>query len=85
MKQRAIELNGREATAVQLATITREAKKAGVSVIFVQEQFNPGSAQALARQIGGDVAPLDPLATDLISNFKKIADSLERGFESQKK
>ena len=85
LKQRAIELNGREATAVQLATITREAKKAGVSVIFVQEQFNPGSAQALARQIGGDVAPLDPLANDLISNFKKIADSLERGFESQKK
>ncbi len=85
LKQRAIELNGREATPVQLAQITREAKAENISTIFVQEQFNPGSAQALARQIGGCAAPLDPLAADICGNFKKIAQSLEAGFNAEKK
>ena len=83
LKQRAIELNGREARADQLAQITREAKNAGVKVIFVQEQFNPGSATALAKQIGGTVKPLDPLSGDLIGNFKEIANALEKGFKSE--
>lgn len=85
LKQRAIELNGREATPVQLAQITREAKAENISTIFVQEQFNPGSAHALARQIGGHAAPLDPLAADICGNFKKIAQSLEAGFKAEKK
>lgn len=85
LKQRAIELNGREARADQLAQITKEAKNAGVKIIFVQEQFNPGSAQALARQIGGTVEPLDPLAEDLTGNFKKTASALIKGFNAEKK
>ena len=85
LKQRAIELNGREASAPQLARITKEAKAAGVSTIFVQEQFNPGSALALARQINGDVVALDPLASDLSGNLRKIASALDAGFTHQKK
>jgi hypothetical protein len=49
----------------------------------VQEQFNPGSATALAKQIGGTVKPLDPLSGDLIGNFKEIANALEKGFKSE--
>ena len=85
LKQRAIELNGREAAPIQLAQIIREAKEEKVSTIFVQEQFNPGSAQALARQIGGSVAPLDPLAENLTENFEKIAEALLEGFRMGKK
>lgn len=85
LKQRAIELNGREATPAQLAQITKEAQAENISTIFVQEQFNPGSAQALARQINGVAVPLDPLAQDVCENFKKIAESLETGFNTGKK
>lgn len=83
LKQRAIELNGREATSNQLAAIIKAAKDSNVSTIFVQEQFNPGSAQALARQINGTTASLDPLAEDLTGNFEKITTSLENGFKKE--
>ena len=73
LKQRAIELNGREASPAQLAQITKEAKEGNIHTIFIQEQFNPGSAKALARQIGGIVAPMDPLAADICENFRKMA------------
>lgn len=85
LNQRAIELNGREATPVQLAQIIREAKEAGVSTVFVQEQFNPRSAQSIAGEINGSVAALDPLAHDLISNLEKISDLLTDGFNSERK
>ena len=85
LKQRAIELNGREATPAQLAKITQEAKECGISTVFVQEQFNPGSAEALARQIKGNVVALDPLAEDICGNLEKITDALEAGFNTGKK
>ena len=85
LTQRAIELNGREATPVQLAKITKEAKDNNISTIFIQEQFNPGSAKALARQISGNAVPLDPLAADICANLKKMAQALEAGFKTEKK
>jgi len=85
LHQRAIELNGREATGPQLAQIIREAKRAGASTIFVQEQFNPRSAESLAKQINGVVAPLDPLAGDLVENLNKIADKIVEGFKRESK
>ena len=81
LKQRAIELNGREASAADLAQIIREAKAADIHTVFVQEQFNPRNANALAKEIGGKVVPLDPLAADISVNLRKIADSIAAGFE----
>ena len=80
LKQRAVELNGREAGAGQLAAIIREARHSGVATIFVQKQFNPGTARALAKEIGGTVEFLDPLASDLPDNLRRIAAALRRGF-----
>jgi zinc transport system substrate-binding protein len=85
LQQRAIELNGREASPKQLANIISEAKASGVSTIFVQEQFNPRSAQALAEQINGQVIPLDPLAENVPENLKKIADAIAGGFKGEKR
>ena len=80
LKQRAIELNGREASAADLAQIIREAKAADIHTVFVQEQFNPRNANALAKEINGKVVPLDPLAADITENFRKIANAIAAGF-----
>ncbi|MBE6356451.1 MAG: hypothetical protein E7058_04980 [Lentisphaerae bacterium] len=85
LKQRAIELNGREASAADLAQIIKEAKAANIHTVFVQEQFNPRNANALAKEINGVAVPLDPLASNLLQNFEKIADALASGFEGNKK
>ncbi len=80
LKQRAISLNDREIKAENLSAISKEAREAGVSTIFVQEQFNPRSAEMLAGKINGNVVPLDPLVEDLPANLEKIADALNNGF-----
>lgn len=85
LRQRAVELNGREAGAAQLAAIIREAREARASTVFVQKQFNPRTAKALADRIGGTVAELDPLAYDLPANLRRTADALRRGFLRERK
>ena len=81
LRQRAVELNGREASAVQQAAIIREARSGGASTIFVQKQFNPRTANALAAKINGTVEYLDPLEYDLIANMRKICAALKAGFD----
>ena len=50
-----------------------KAKEEGVSVIFVQPQFDQNSAKAIAESIGGNVVPIDPLEKDVIANLLHIA------------
>ena len=80
LEQKAIELGGREATPARMASVIREARKAGVKVVFVQKQFNPASAKALANAIKGEVVELDPLAPDAEKNFNDICSALLKGF-----
>ena len=83
LQQVAVELGGREATPAHLADVIRRAKQDKVKVIFVQPQFSPLGMKALAKAIGGEVAEMDPLAADVLSNIKKMTDALVRGFEAE--
>lgn len=85
LKQRAVELNGREVRTNQLAAVIREAKTANASTVFVQKQFNPRTAEALAHHIGGTVEFLDPLAYDLPANLARTAEALKSGFSREGK
>lgn len=84
LQQHPLEINGREMTALQLASVIGKAKKENIKLVFVQPQFNPRTAQELARRIDGEALPLDPLAWDLMNNFKKMGDSVCRGFGEKK-
>ncbi|MCF8034756.1 MAG: zinc ABC transporter substrate-binding protein [Desulfarculaceae bacterium] len=81
LKQEAVELEGKEPGPRRLAAIVSEAKKEGIRVIFVQPQFSPASARALARAINGVVVSLDPLARDYPANLKAMAEALAKGLE----
>ena len=80
LRQKAIELGGREATPTRMAAVIREARQQQVKTVFVQKQFNPASAKALANAIKGEVVELDPLAADAEKNFRLICDALIKGF-----
>ena len=84
LRQHPLEINGREMTAVQLAGVIGKAQKENIKVVFVQPQFNPRTAEELARRIGGTAVPLDPLAWDLIANFKKMSEAIRFGFGEKK-
>ncbi|MCK5123388.1 MAG: zinc ABC transporter substrate-binding protein [Candidatus Pacebacteria bacterium] len=77
-EQIAIEIDGKEPSAENLANIIDTAKKENIKTIFVQEQFSSKSAEAIAQQIDGNVISLDPLAEDYIENLKKIRKEIGR-------
>jgi zinc transport system substrate-binding protein len=83
LKQRGIELGGRDPSPAKLAEVIREAKEQGVKTIFVQKQFNPASARALAEAIGGDTIELDPVAPDVLASFRLITAKLIEGFAAK--
>jgi zinc transport system substrate-binding protein len=83
LKQIGIELGGREASPARLAEVIKHAKADKAAVIFVQPQFNPASAKALAKETGAEVSELDPLAKDVIANIQHLTATLKKGFSAE--
>ncbi len=79
LTQRAVEIEGKEPTAKQLARLIDSARKDGIKVIFVAPQFSKKGAETVARGIDGIVVEIDPLERDYISNMTRISDRIESG------
>ncbi len=77
--QRAVEIGGKSPSPRQLTQLIGKAREDKVKVIFVQPQFDPKSAAAVASAIGGRVVPLDALAEDVPGNLKDMANQIENG------
>jgi len=83
LNQHAIELDGKAPSPRQLSRLIADARAEGARVLFVQPQFDPKSARAVAQAIGGTVVPLDPLDSDVYTNLKHMADSIQQAFQKQ--
>jgi zinc transport system substrate-binding protein len=63
-----------------LAEVVDLAKRENISTIFVEPEFNPKSAEVIAREMNAKIISLDPLASNYLENMRysgqKIADSL---------
>ncbi len=75
--QIAIETEGKDPNPADLKKIIDIARKEGIRVVFIQQQFSTHTAEAVADEIGGKVVFLDPLAPDWLSNMKKIGETLK--------
>jgi zinc transport system substrate-binding protein len=75
--QKAVEIGGKSPSPRQLTQLIGRARADKVKVIFVQPQFDPKSARAVATAIGGNVVPLDALAEDVPANLKDMANQIE--------
>ncbi|NLX13265.1 MAG: zinc ABC transporter solute-binding protein [Phycisphaerales bacterium] len=80
LEQVAVEISGKQPTARQLGELVERAKKSGVKLVFVQPQFSPSAAEAVAEQIGGVVTPLDPLAEDYMENLLTVCAKIKEAF-----
>lgn len=76
LKQKAIEVDGKEPTARQLTELIDRARAEHVHAILVQVQFPRKPAEAIAREIGGKVIAVDPLAGDYVTGIDALALSL---------
>ena len=83
LKQTAIEVEGKEPSAAHLAAVVERARQTGVKVIFVQPQFSTAGAQAIAKEIGGAVVPLDPMARDVLANLETMAETIKTSLETR--
>ena len=77
LTQLAIEIDGKEPTAKQIATIVEQIKNKNVSYILIEKQFNKVIPKTIADSIGAELLILDPLAFNYIDNIQDIADKIK--------
>ncbi len=73
LKQVAVEIEGKDPKPGQLMELIKHAQEKDINIIFAQPQFSARSAKLLAREIGGQVALADPLASDWLDNLRDVA------------
>ena len=77
LEQFAVETEGKSPGPKQIESIINEARKNNIRVVFVQPQFDPKSAESIARAIEGEVVAIDPLERNLLANLLDIAHKIE--------
>ena len=85
IRQKAVELEGKEPGARYLGSVIREARHDGIRAIFVQPQFNAKAAEVLSHEIDGKVLPFDPLPNDYSDGLRRLADALLEAESCRKK
>lgn len=73
LEQIPVEVGGQEPSARELAHLIAEAQEDGIRVIFAQPEFSTQDAEAIAREIGGEVLLISPLAPDWLENMRRVA------------
>jgi len=77
LKQVPIEIEGKDPKPAQLKALIQHARENGIKVVFVQPQFSSQSAEVVAREIGGQVVFVNPLAEDWMANLREVADKFQ--------
>ena len=83
LEQVAIEEEGKEPSPARLVELVEEARVQGLDVVFSQRGFPESAARAIAREIGGRVVALDPLAPDWLENTRKTGRALAAGLRGR--
>ncbi len=73
LEQIAVQVGGQDPSARELAELVEEAKEENIKVVFIQPTFNAADAEALAQELDGEVAVVDPLAQDWLNNLEAVA------------
>jgi zinc transport system substrate-binding protein len=71
----AIDREGKEPTARDLESLIILARSRGVRVVFAEAQESTREAETIAREIGGTVRVIDPLAGDYLANMERISEA----------
>lgn len=80
LKQFTIEHSGTKPSGRRIAEMIKEAREAGVGLVFTQPEFGRGSANILARALDVQVVEIDPLAEDYMNNMRRLAELCARSF-----
>ncbi len=70
-----VEVGGQEPSAQELAHLIEVAQEEDIRVIFAQPEFSTADAETIAREIGGEVLLISPLAYDWLENMRRVAET----------
>ena len=73
LEQIPVEVGGQEPSAQELAHLISKAREEGIQVVFAQPEFSTQAAETIAREIGGEVLLISPLAPDWLANMRAVA------------
>ena len=76
LEQIAVEKNGQEPNAGDLATLVDTVKSRGFKVVIVHPEFSTRTAEILAEEIGAETIVISPLNPDWFSNQRRMADAI---------
>ena len=68
-----VEVGGQEPSAQELANLIEVAKEEDIQVLFAQPEFSTSDAETIAKEIGGEVLLISPLAPDWLENMRNVA------------
>jgi zinc transport system substrate-binding protein len=71
----AIDKEGKEPTARDLESLILLARSNQIRVVFVEAQESPRGAETIAREIGGTVRVIDPLAGSYLANMDRVSEA----------
>jgi len=80
LRQIPVERGGKEPTARVIRDCIDKARRYNLHYVFVAPQFATTECETIAKEIGGETAPMDPLPANYTANMYKIADSLAEEF-----
>lgn len=75
LTQLPVQTGGTDPSPSELAALIDHALEENIRVIFVQPSFSAANARAIAEEINGEVAMVDPLARDWLENLERAADA----------
>ena len=78
LEQIAIEVGGQEPSAQELAALIAMARAEGIRVVFAQPEMSTADAETIAREIGGEVLLISPLAEDWLDNMRAVAEAFRQ-------
>jgi zinc transport system substrate-binding protein len=75
LEQIPMEVGGQEPSAAELGELVKEAKEEDIKVIFAQYEFSSKQAEALAKEINGEVIFIDPLDPNWSENLLNVSNT----------
>lgn len=76
LAQLSIEYEGKSPAAAHMKRIVDLARENGLTDVFIQMEFERENAMTVARELGGDIIAIDPLAADWLENMKEMAEKI---------
>ena len=85
LEEVAVEFEGKEPPPSRLKELIDLARGKGINTVFVQREYDSKNAKAIAREIGAEVAIIDPLSADWLKSTTEILEALKKSLIESKK